>query len=151
MKLSYNGSSFVTAYYGTMSFDYTTGDLYWIALRADDNKQQLYTVNLETGNMEALGAFWGDFVGLYIPYTLPENENAPAKVQDLKATPDMTGSMKSTLTWTNPSLQWNKKELTDLKEVQIYKDGSETPAATLLQKARKDRKCHGQMKLQMQE
>ena len=79
MKLSYNGSSFVTAYYGTMSFDYTTGDLYWIALRADDNKQQLYTVNLETGNMEALGAFWGDFVGLYIPYTLPENENAPAK------------------------------------------------------------------------
>lgn len=131
VKLSYNGSSFVTAYYGTMSFDYTTGDLYWIALRADDNKQQLYTVNLETGNMEALGAFWGDFVGLYIPYTLPENENAPAKVQDLKATPDMTGSMKSTLTWTNPSLQWNKKELTDLKEVQIYKDGSETPAATL--------------------
>ena len=78
VKLSYNGSSFVTAYYGTMSFDYTTGDLYWIALRADDNKQQLYTVNLETGNMEALGAFWGDFVGLYIPYTLPENENAPA-------------------------------------------------------------------------
>lgn len=131
VKLSYNGSPFVTAYYGTMSFDYTTGDLYWIALRADDNKQQLYTVNLETGNMEALGAFWGDFVGLYIPYTLPENENAPAKVQDLKATPDMTGSMKSTLTWTNPSLQWNKKDLTDLKEVQIYKNDSETPAATL--------------------
>lgn len=48
VKLSYNGSSFVTAYYGTMSFDYTTGDLYWIALRADDNKQQF--VYCKSGN-----------------------------------------------------------------------------------------------------
>lgn len=67
VKLSYNGSSFVTT---IMEQCLATGDLYWIALRADDNKQQLYTVNLETGNMEALGAFWGGFVGLYIPYTL---------------------------------------------------------------------------------
>lgn len=131
VKLNYDEGRFKTAYYGTMSFDYTTGDLYWIALATNSNNEQLYTVDLATGNMKSKGVFWGDFVGLYIPYTVPENENAPAKVADLKATPDMTGALKSTLTWTNPSLQWNKKELTDLTEVRIYKNGSEEPAGTV--------------------
>lgn len=131
VNLTYDESTFKTAYYGTMSFDYTTGDLYWIALATNMNNQSLYTVDLETGKMKSLGVFWGDFVGLYIPYILPENENVPAKVIDLNATPDMTGAMKSTLSWTNPSLKWNKETLTNLKEVKIYKKGSETPAATL--------------------
>lgn len=81
--------------------------------------------------MKSHGVFWGDFVGLYIPYTIPDNENAPAKVADLKAAPDMTGALKSTLTWTNPSLQWNKKALEDLTEVRIYKKDSETPIGTV--------------------
>lgn len=131
VTLNYDENRFKTAYYGTMSFDYTTGDLYWIALGLNNNNQQLYTIDLATGNMKSKGVFWGDFVGLYIPYMLPENENAPAKVADLKATPDMTGALKSTLTWTNPSLQWNKKQLTDLTEVRIYKKGSEEPAGTV--------------------
>lgn len=131
VNLYYDENTFKTSYYGTMSFDYTTGDLYWIALATNMNNQGLYTVDLETGNMKSLGVFWGDFVGLYIPYLVPENENAPAKVLNLKATPDMTGAMKSTLTWTNPSLQWNKEALTNLTEIQIYKKGSETPAGTV--------------------
>ncbi len=131
VKLTYDERPFTTEYYGSMSFDYTTGDLYWIASSTNTYNQQLFDVNLETGNMKSHGVFWGDFVGLYIPYTIPGNENAPAKVVDLKANPDMTGAMKSTLTWTNPSLQWNKKALEDLTEVRIYKKDSETPIGTV--------------------
>lgn len=127
VKLYYDESAFKTEYYGTMSFDYTTGDLYWIASSTESYNQQLFTVDLGTGDMKSLGVFWGDFVGLYIPYTIPAVPFAPAQVIDLKATPDMTGAMKSTLTWTNPSLQWNKEQLTDLAKVYIYKKGSDDP------------------------
>lgn len=126
-----NGSNFSTGYYGTMSFDYTTGELYWIALDIKQTNQQLYKVNLEDGSMESYGSFWGSFVGLYIPYMVPEKPEAPARVIDLAAEPDMTGAMKSTLTWTNPSLQWNKAPLTDMTTVEIYKKGNETPVATV--------------------
>lgn len=131
VSVSHDGKDFVTQYYGTMSFDYTTGDLYWIALRKDLLYDQLFKVNLEDGSMESTGTVWSYMVGMYIPYEVPDKPEVPAKVIDLAAKPDMTGAMKSTLTWTNPSLQWNKDPLKDMTNVEIYKKGSETPVATV--------------------
>lgn len=131
VNIVYDEKNFVTDYYGTMSFDYTTGDLYWIASSVSTYNQQLFKVDLEKGTMVSSGVMWGDFVGLYIPYILPENPAAPAKVAGLKAVPDMTGALKSTLTWVNPELQWNKEPLSDLTNVLVYRKGTEEPVATL--------------------
>ena len=107
-------------FYGTMSFDYTTGDLYWIAYPYDTYRQNLYKVDTETGVMKSNGLPM-TYVGMYIPYQTADSRTAPAQVTELTATPDATGALKATLEWTNPTLQWNKETLTKLDEVLVYK------------------------------
>ena len=107
-------------FYGTMSFDYTTGDLYWIACPYDTYTQALYKVDTETGVMKYHGLPM-TYLGMYIPYLTADSRTAPAQVGELTATPDATGAFKATLEWTNPTLQWNKSELTKLSEILIYR------------------------------
>lgn len=132
LSLTVSGKSFKTHYYGTMSFDYTNGNLYWIA--SDEYyKQATYKVNTETGGMEKLGTpYWGGiYIGLYIPYTLPDAPEAPVAVTELTAEAAATGVLQCTLKWINPTLQWNKEELTKLSEILIYRKGVQEPVATL--------------------
>lgn len=130
VMLTHYTRPFKTMFYGTMSFNYTTGELFWAATD-EYNSQSFYRLDKETGALETLGALWGNFVGLYIPYVLPDKPDAPSAVVDLTATPDMTGKLKSTLRWKNPETQWNEEELTKLAEILIYKKGIEDPVATL--------------------
>ena len=119
-------------FYGTMSFDYTTGDLYWIATPYAPYNQTLYKVDTETGVMKSSGLPM-TYLGMYIPYFTADSRTAPAQVVDLTATPDEKGALKATLQWTNPSKQWNKDALTKLAEVLVYRKdkGETTPVATL--------------------
>lgn len=128
IELKNDGAPFKMTYYGTMSFDYSTDDLYLLACNgASSDMEGLYLIDEETGEMINKGPVWGNFVGMYIPYLLPEKENAPAMVSDLNAVSDAEGALKATLTWTNPSKQWNQEELTDLSEIRIYRKGNDVP------------------------
>lgn len=132
VNLMYDERTFKTTYYGSMSFDYTSGNLYWLAVNGSySGYQNLFTVNTETGEMKSKGIVWGALIGLYIPYIVPENPAAPMPVSDLKAVPDAGGKLKSTLTWVNPTMQWNQEPLTELSAIKIYKKGTESPVESI--------------------
>lgn len=132
VSLVHDEAPFKTGYYGTMSFDYTTGDLYWMAVSGGYyGSQNLYTVDLETGQMTYKGIVWGDMAGLYIPYIVPENPAVPAAVKNLRGESDINGEGRTTLTWVNPTTQWNRDELTDLTEIKIYRIGENDPIESI--------------------
>lgn len=132
VDLSSYDAPFKTSYYGTMSFDYTTGDLYWLAASGTFvNSQNLYSIDLESGNMTYYGNVWGAMVGLYIPYVVADNPAAPASVRNLKAVPAYDGALSCVLTWKNPTTQWNRETLTDLDKIRIYRKGETEPAVDL--------------------
>lgn len=116
-----------------IAFDYTTGDLYWTAT---DREAKFYLIRIDPKTMTAksLGRIgieeW--FGGLYIPYQVADNRKAPAQVEDLKFTIDPAGNNKVTLSWTNPTTQWNRSALSSLTEVLIFRDKYEgEPVATI--------------------
>lgn len=132
ISLMYDEKTFKTYFYGSMSFDYTSGNLYWLAVNgAYGGYQNLFTVDLETGEMKSKGLVWGALIGLYIPYIIPENPAAPLAVSDLKAVPDASGKLESTLSWVNPTKQWNQEPLTELSAIKIYKKGTDSPVESI--------------------
>lgn len=133
IKLYNDGIRFKSAYYyGTMSFDYTTGELYWLTANGEYiSSQNLYLIDLETGELKYKRIVYGAMVGMYIPYTVPESPEAPAIVGNLQAVSDETGELRSTLTWVNPAKQWNGESLTDLSGIKIYRKGESAPTVNL--------------------
>ena len=116
------GETFIQKYFGTMSFDFTTGNLWWIPV-GDYGATTLYTINLATGVYE--GKSWfnigNSFVGLTIPYMEADSRTAPAQVSKLDARADVNGAMNDTIKWENPTKAWNGTDLSDLKEVLVYR------------------------------
>lgn len=133
IELYNDGIRFISAnYYGTMSFDYTTGELYWFtANNTFTNSQNLYLVDLETGSLKYKRVVYGAMIGMYIPYLVADSPAAPAVVGNLQAVSDENGELRSTLTWVNPSKQWNGETLTDLSGIKIYRKGESNPTVTL--------------------
>ena len=116
------GEAYIQRYFGTMSFDYTTGNLWWIPV-GDHGATTLYSVNTETGIYE--GKSWfslgNSFVGLTIPYMTADTHNAAAQVSKIDAQPEVNGAMVDTIKWVNPTKAWNKSDLTEFKEVLVYR------------------------------
>lgn len=137
-----DGGAYLMYYFGTMNFDYTTGDLYWIPY-GSSGSNNLYRVNTSTGQLTSVGTFYtgNNFVGLFIPYLTAASRKAPAQVAGLSATPDASGAMNATLQWTNPTLAWDKTTLSGLDSVKVYRKRAGTatteltPTATLLDNA----------------
>jgi len=60
-------------------------------------------------------------VGFYAPYSQADSPEAPTHVSDLTFTAAPNGKNEVTLSWTNPTLAWNRTELTELTQVNIYR------------------------------
>lgn len=133
------GETYIQRYFGTMSFDYTTGDLWWIPV-GDHGATTIYNVNTETGIYQ--GKSWfslgNSFVGLTIPYMTADARNAAAQVSGIDAKADINGAMVDTIKWVNPTKAWDKSDLTELKDVLVYRKKQNvattelTPTSTLL-------------------
>lgn len=132
-NLTVDNKSFKVYYQNTLDFDYTTGDLWW---GATNNEAEQYLVKIDPQRLttENKGKFGMQeaITGMNIPYRTADKRTAPAVVSDLNFTIDPNGADKVTLTWTNPSKQWNLGTLKSLAEVLIYRDSYEgEPVATL--------------------
>lgn len=123
-NLTKDGSQFKMYYNNTMRFDKATGDL-WILATNSEGSQYVCKLDTETGELDSKGRFgFGDSgIGLYIPSFTADATDAAARVSGLISTFDDNGTV--TLKWTNPSLTWDKQELTELAEVLVYRDGME--------------------------
>lgn len=122
--LTKNGKPFKMNYQNSMRFDAATGDLYILA-NDTEMRQYLYRIDKKTGALETFGGIgFGDAAtGLYIPSFKPDAVDAAARVSDLSSTFDDNGRV--ILQWTNPTMTWDKQDLTELAEVRIYRDGLE--------------------------
>lgn len=130
--------AFVSYYQHGMDFDYTTGDLWWLATQPENTSmmlsQYLVKIDPETGETVNKGKMGQNeaLVGLYIPYRTADSRTAPAKVENLGYKVDDTGASKVTLTWTNPTTRWNRRALDNLSEVLVFRDNLDgDPVATL--------------------
>lgn len=95
----------------SMEFDRETGTLYLAAWTADE-KSVLYTIDTATAAATLVGTI-GDgthTIALSIPYE-PADGSAPERVTDFTVTPDANGELKATLSWTNPSKDYNGNDL----------------------------------------
>lgn len=126
-EVKLDGSSFKPNYVHTMEFDHSTGDLYWGGT-GNDARQAFVKFTLDANKdltkTERLGSVgFGEVInGLYIPFTTADSRTAPARVKDINFTPCTDGSNECTISWTNPTLQWNKKPLTGIDGVLIFRD-----------------------------
>lgn len=131
--LMVDGTPFKAYYQHGLDFDYTTGDLIWAATNTDFD-QFLVKVDpnsAKTTNMGRIGIN-EKIAGLYVPYITADSRTAPARVENLSFAFDATGANKTTLSWTNPTTQWNREALSDLVEVNIYRDNMKSaPVGTV--------------------
>lgn len=117
----------------SLEFDHTTGDLYWGSVDLDQ-RSRLIKIDPATAVTENLGTIGYNEIlkGPYIPFNTADSRTAPARVDNMSFTIDAQGNNAVTISWTNPSTQWNRKALSDLKEVQIWRDNYDgEPVATL--------------------
>lgn len=132
-KILVDGAEFKSYFQHGLDFDYTTGDLIWSATN-NEAYQKMVRINpdtYETTNMGSVG-FNEVMVALHVPYRVAQHREAPAKATDLNFRVDRDGNNSVTVTWTNPATMWNRKPLTNLASVKVYRDNMNgEPIATL--------------------
>lgn len=126
MELLKEKSPLVQGTYGAMAFDYSTGDLYWYAVTRPNAYAYLFRVPTEmkkSCELEYMGGVaTGTMLnGMYIPYLTADSREAAGRVTSIAAVPADDAVSKNTLSWTNPTLAWNRTELSDLAEVRVYR------------------------------
>lgn len=126
MELLKEKNPFVQGSYGSLAFDYSTGDLYWFGISHPYYYGYLFRVPTEmkkSCDMEYLsGVQSGTQInGMYIPYLTADSREAAGRVTSIAAIPADDAVSKNTLSWTNPTLAWNRTELSDLAEVRVYR------------------------------
>lgn len=133
MPLLVDGCPFKIYYQNGLTFDYSTGELWW---SADNNEGKQYIVNVDPGTGKTVNKGMVGYneimVGLHIPYVTADARTAPARVSDLAYSIAFDGANKVKLTWTNPSKQWNRMSLKKLSEVRIYRDSYEGEPVVVL-------------------
>ena len=116
------GEKIVMVQFGALSYDNNTGTVYWMPAR-ESGATTLYTVDPTTGvatdNAWFMTGNW--FCGLYIPYLAADNAKAAGRVASLDAAPSATGASSTILSWTNPTKAWDGTDLSEMKEVKIYR------------------------------
>lgn len=131
--LTVDGRTWKPYYNHSLTFDYTTGDLWWYACDMETNQKliKIDPLTFATVNKGTPG-YAESLVGLYVPFQTADSRTAPCRVEDLSFTIDPNGANKVTLNWTNPTRTWGLRNLKDLDKVIIYRDASGgTPVATL--------------------
>lgn len=120
-RIFVQGENFMINYTNDLTFDHTTGDLYWAADN-DDNWQKLIRIDPETGDTYRMGSIgtYESICAMYIPSTFAESRTAPAGVKDVQVSYDDNHMMS--LGWTNPSTQWNRQPLASLQGVKVARD-----------------------------
>ncbi|WP_297007101.1 fibronectin type III domain-containing protein [Prevotella sp.] len=126
MELLKEKSPLVQGTYGSMAFDYSTGDLYWYAVTSPNAYAYLFRVPTEmkkSCELEYMGGVaTGTMLnGMYIPYLTADSREAAGRVTSIAAIPADDAVSKNTVSWTNPTLAWNRTELSDLAEVRVYR------------------------------
>lgn len=126
MELLKEKSPLVQGTYGAMAFDYSTGDLYWYAVTWPNAYAYLFRVPTEmkkSCELEYMGGVaTGTMLnGMYIPYLTAASREAAGRVTSIAAAPADDAVSKNTVSWTNPTLAWNRTELSDLAEVRVYR------------------------------
>lgn len=126
MELLKEKSPIVQGTYGSLAFDYSTGDLYWYAVTYPNAYAYLFRVPTEmkkSCELEYMGGVaTGTMLnGMYIPYLTADSREAAGRVTSIAAVPADDAVSKNTLSWTNPTLAWNRTELSDLAEVRVYR------------------------------
>ncbi len=106
------------AFTQSMEFDRATNRLYW----ANNGDYILYEINVTTGGAKGIyfiGAEGADSVNsLFIPW-INAAEGAPDRVTDRKA---LAAGSDITISWVNPTIDAQGKELTEYSGVKIYRD-----------------------------
>lgn len=130
-RIYVNGENFMVNYTNDLAFDHTTGDLYWAA-DDDDDRQWLIRIDPETGATYRMGMIgtYESINAMYIPSRFAESRMAPAAVVDIRSSYSDNGQ-SLTLSWTNPSTQWNHQPLTSLQGVKVARDEESNVVATL--------------------
>ena len=126
MELLKEKSPIIQGTFGSMAFDYSTGDLYWYAVTYPNAYAYLFRVPTEmkkSCELEYMGGVaTGTMLnGMYIPYLTAASREAAGRVTSIAAVPADNSVSKNTLSWTNPTLAWNRTELSDLAEVRVYR------------------------------
>ena len=126
MELLKEKNPFIQGSYGSLAFDYSTGDLYWFAISSPYKYGYLFRVPTEmkkSCEMEYLsGVSTGTQInGMYIPYLTADSREAAGRVTTIDVVPADDAVSKNTVSWTNPTLAWNRTELSDLAEVRVYR------------------------------
>lgn len=99
-------------YINSLTFDDSTGKLYWAA-NDENGHSALYEINLETGKATKIMDFENNasFAGIYaLPYSV--SGDAPAEVTDIDVNFDSFDSTEGTLSFTMPLLTVNAQPLT---------------------------------------
>lgn len=146
-ELLVDGKPWLAYFQHGMDVDYTTGDLVWVATDTE-GKQAMVRINPETGATTRMGNHGIGFnnevmLGLYVPYTVAEDREAPAIVTDLEFQIDRTGKDQVTLNWTNPKTLWNRQPMSNLKSVVIYRDNLDGEPITTIDATGKEGKYMG--------
>lgn len=113
----------------SMTFDHTTGTLYWICMyrkmgeMMEMDVSELRTIDVESGQSFKVKSSGSNtqIAGLYIPYTAAAS-GAPAHVSNLQVTPGANGTNNATITWTNPTTLFGGATLSAITKVEIYRD-----------------------------
>lgn len=133
MPILIDGKAYKSYFQHGLDFDYTTGELIWAATD-DQGTQKMVRITPETGATTNYGGVgYGEIMlALHVPYTTAAHRAAPAKANGLDFTIDPNGENNVTIAWTNPSTTWNRKTLSDLTSVRIYRDKHEgAPISTI--------------------
>jgi hypothetical protein len=110
----------------TMSFDFDNHKLYWTGCPDYTSTGFLAEVNPKTGKIKSTKPLQGNMQvsGMAIPYQLGIADGAPSYVRNLIVNPDDNMALKVSLSWTNPTITYQKEELKNLSSVKIYRDGT---------------------------
>lgn len=126
-EIKVNGAEFLPYYQHGLDFNYTTGELVWAATDSDGN-QKMVVIDPDTYETTDLGhvGYSENMIGLYVPYETATHREAPAKVDRLSVLRNRDGAETVTISWRNPTKTWNRKDLTDLSEVYVYRDSRDS-------------------------
>lgn len=140
-RIKVQGEEFMINYTNDLAFDHTTGDLYWAA-DDDNNWQRIIRIDPETGDTYRMGLVgtYESICAMYIPSTFADSRTAPAGVKSIHVNYDDSHAM--TLSWTNPSTQWNRQPLASLQGVKVARDEEDNVVANLTAVAAGQQSCY---------
>ena len=108
-----------------LSVDRETNELYW-ASRPSDGGRNFYRIDKTSGALTDLGQCAQEYQAFCIVGS-GVRDDAPAPVDNLTVTPDASGALTATISWTNPSLTNAGETLTELTAVKVYENDGTTP------------------------